>query len=67
MLVVEPNERITVECALEHPYLANLHSKMKAPRCAEVFDDSFECCNVEKLKEMLFQEEVTLFSKLKKI
>ena len=67
MLVMEPHERITVEYALEHPCLANLHSKTKAPICAEIFDDSFECCNVERLKEILFEEEVTSNLKAKNI
>lgn len=41
MLVFDPLKRITVEEALQHPYLAKLHDKDDEPT-AEMFDFSFE-------------------------
>lgn len=41
MLQLDPNERITCEQALEHPYLANFHDVADEPEGPK-FDDSFE-------------------------
>jgi serine/threonine protein kinase len=38
MLIFDPNRRITVEDALEHPYLANLHDSEDEPICPRVFN-----------------------------
>ena len=42
MLVFDPVERITVDNALDHPYLAELHGQMAEPLCDDVFDFDFE-------------------------
>lgn len=42
MLVFEPTKRITVEAALEHPYLASLHDINDEPVCHQPFDMEFE-------------------------
>mmetsp|Transcript_2583 Transcript_2583/g.7327 ORF Transcript_2583/g.7327 Transcript_2583/m.7327 type:complete len:397 (+) Transcript_2583:376-1566(+) len=42
MLVFDPNRRITVEEALEHPYLASLHDVNDEPSCEDPFEFNFE-------------------------
>lgn len=42
MLVFDPKERCTIEQALEHEYLAELHRQMAEPLCDSVFDFEFE-------------------------
>lgn len=42
MLVFDPNKRINVEQALEHPYLASLHDVNDEPSCDKPFDYDFE-------------------------
>lgn len=48
MLVFNPNRRVTVEQALEHPYLASLHDVNDEPASAVPFEFDFES---EKLSE----------------
>ena len=64
MLVVRPDDRITVETALEHPFLRELHSQMEEPSCKSEFDSSFEsqggvCDDHESLRRLM-REEMTL-------
>ena len=42
LLEFNPNKRITVEQALEHPYMEGLHDPADEPICKVAFDDSFE-------------------------
>lgn len=42
LLQFVPNERLTVEQALAHPYLRDFHLQMPEPACDTVFDFSFE-------------------------
>ncbi len=42
MLSFLPEERITVEEALQHPYLKDFHGQMEEPNCPSVFDFEFE-------------------------
>jgi serine/threonine protein kinase len=42
MLVVDPLHRISVEQALEHPYLAQFHDPAAEPVCPALFDFTFE-------------------------
>jgi mitogen-activated protein kinase 7 len=42
MLQVHPDDRISVQEALEHPYLKDFHGQMPEPSCKQVFDFSFE-------------------------
>lgn len=51
MLAFNPHNRITVEEALQHPYLKALHNPKCEPNCEEPFDFSFE--NVTMTKKVL--------------
>jgi len=64
MLVFDPNRRITVEEALEHPYLSELHDPNDEPVASETFDFSFERAPMEKefLRELIYKE-ITSFHK----
>lgn len=42
MLVFDPTKRITVEKALEHPYLASLHDVSDEPICSTSFEFDFD-------------------------
>ncbi|CAM9684153.1 unnamed protein product [Chrysoparadoxa australica] len=44
MLKVDPSKRLTVEEALEHPFLSQLHQQMlhAEPSCEQLFDSDFE-------------------------
>ncbi|CAM9900835.1 unnamed protein product, partial [Discosporangium mesarthrocarpum] len=42
MLVFHPEHRITVDEALEHAYLADLHGQMDEPVCSQLFDFEYE-------------------------
>jgi serine/threonine protein kinase len=53
MLVFDPNRRITVEQALEHPYLASLHDVNDEPSCERQFDFDFEA---EALSEKIIAD-----------
>ncbi len=58
MLVFDPAKRITVEKALEHPYLAALHDPDDEPVGAEAFDLSFDNVELDKhtLRRLLWEE-----------
>lgn len=61
MLVFNPQKRITVEEALEHPYLATLHLPEDEPVSDPIskfdflFEDSVDN-SIEKLKELIISE-----------
>lgn len=59
MLKFNPAERPTVEQALEHPYLSELHDETDEPLCHAQFDFSFENAPDNKIKEMVFEEMLT--------
>jgi serine/threonine protein kinase len=42
MLIFNPEQRITVDEALEHSYLAELHGQMDEPQCDKLFDFEYE-------------------------
>lgn len=42
MLQFNPDDRITVEDALKHPYLKDFHMQMPEPNCRELFNFDFE-------------------------
>lgn len=42
MLELDPDERITAEEALAHPYLAEYHDPADEPVCTEPYDQAFE-------------------------
>ena len=54
MLIFEPSERITVNEALQHPFLATYYSPDDEPECFPKFDFSFE--NVEMTREQIKQQ-----------
>ncbi len=58
MLVFNPNKRITVEQALEHPYLASLHDPEDEPIGVSAFDVSFDEGVLDKtsLRRLLWEE-----------
>ncbi|KAL7466058.1 hypothetical protein ACHAXS_006350 [Conticribra weissflogii] len=53
MLEIHPRKRITVEEALKHPFMSQLHSEDDEPVCERPFDFSFED---EKLHRIRLQE-----------
>lgn len=53
MLQIHPRKRITVDDALKHPFMAQLHSEEDEPVCERPFDFSFED---EKLHRIRLQE-----------
>ncbi|GBG74604.1 hypothetical protein CBR_g19012 [Chara braunii] len=55
MLVFDPRRRITVQEALEHPYLAMLHDPALEPTAPTLFEFEFE---EEDLKEEVLREKV---------
>lgn len=60
MLTYDPDERITVEQALAHPYLKQLHFPDDEPTCEPVsaFDFDFEKYSLSKedFKDLMFDE-----------
>ena len=56
MLHFDPTKRITVEKALEHPYLANLHDPQDEPTCPP-FEFEFEhIAEKGDIKQMIYNE-----------
>jgi serine/threonine protein kinase len=53
MLQIHPKKRITVDEALKHPFMAQLHSEEDEPMAERPFDFSFED---EKLHRIRLQE-----------
>ncbi|CAA6656867.1 unnamed protein product [Spirodela intermedia] len=62
MLTFDPNRRISVEEALEHPYLARLHDEEDEPICTEPFSFDFEqhVLTEEQMKELIYNESLEL-------
>jgi len=58
MLVFNPNKRCTVEEALAHPYLADLHQEGDEPECTSGFDYSFEEGYPEEMPKKLLQSHM---------
>nr|CCA18023.1 mitogenactivated protein kinase putative [Albugo laibachii Nc14] len=58
MLVFDPRKRITIEQALEHPYLSSLRDKNLEKTSATPFDFAFEDCDLTriKLQELIFED-----------
>ncbi|KAL6938287.1 Mitogen-activated protein kinase slt2/MPK1 [Hanseniaspora opuntiae] len=57
MLAFDPQQRITVDEALKHPYLSIWHDPNDEPVCASTFDFGFEVVNdLEDLKQMVVDE-----------
>lgn len=60
MLVFDPSKRITVEEALNHPYLSSLHEINEEPTCPSPFVFDFEqmALNEEDIKELIWRESL---------
>ncbi len=57
MLAFDPSSRITVEAALEHPYLAVWHDATDEPGCLEPFGFDFEAEeDVGELKKLILKD-----------
>lgn len=56
MLVFSPDKRYSVEQALAHPYLKDLHQEGDEPECGSVFDYSFEDGYPEEMPKKLLQQ-----------
>ncbi|KAF7153815.1 hypothetical protein RHSIM_Rhsim01G0222800 [Rhododendron simsii] len=61
MLVFDPSKRITVEEALNHPFLSSLHEINEEPTCASPFVFGFEQLSLseEDIKELIWMESLT--------
>ncbi|GJN31114.1 hypothetical protein PR202_gb19472 [Eleusine coracana subsp. coracana] len=62
MLTFNPLQRITVEEALEHPYLERLHDIADEPICTEPFSFDFEqqALSEEQMKQLIFNEAIEM-------
>ncbi|GMI81820.1 hypothetical protein like AT1G07880 [Hibiscus trionum] len=60
MLVFDPSKRITVDEALNHPYLSSLHEINEEPTCQSPFIFDFEqmTLNEEDIKELIWRESL---------
>lgn len=60
MLVFNPSKRITVDEALNHPYLASLHEINEEPTCPSPFQFDFEqsALDEEDIKELIWRESL---------
>ena len=57
MLAFDPTARISVEEALEHPYLGVWHDASDEPACPTTFDFSFEVVeDIPEMKQMILAE-----------
>ncbi|GME88240.1 unnamed protein product [[Candida] boidinii] len=57
ILIIDPRHRITVEEALEHPYLEVWHDPNDEPVCSSKFDFSFEAVDeMEPMRQMIIDE-----------
>ncbi|PWA94209.1 protein kinase-like domain, Citron Rho-interacting kinase [Artemisia annua] len=58
MLTMDPTKRITVEDALDHPYLARLHDVADERIFAEPFSFQFEqqVLGEEQIKDLIYEE-----------
>lgn len=62
MLVFDPTKRITVEQALEHPYLSSLHDISDEPTCPVPIDFDFdsEMLTPDIVREVILTDVVEL-------
>jgi len=67
MLVFDPNRRITVEQALEHPYLASLHDVNDEPSCDRQFEFDFEseALSEDTIADIIYEDMVSFHSDLR--
>ncbi|KAL2544221.1 Mitogen-activated protein kinase 4 [Forsythia ovata] len=60
MLVFDPDQRITVDDALWHPYLSSLHDINDEPICSKPFSFDFEQQSIteENIKDLIWRESI---------
>ncbi|CAA2992394.1 mitogen-activated kinase 4-like [Olea europaea subsp. europaea] len=60
LLVFDPNQRITVDDALCHPYLSSLHDINDEPICSKPFSFDFEqqAITEENIKDLIWRESI---------
>lgn len=59
MLAFDPSSRISVEEALEHPYLHIWHDASDEPTCPTTFDFHFEVVDdVQEMRKMILDEVI---------
>ncbi|RWV80991.1 hypothetical protein BHE74_00046040 [Ensete ventricosum] len=60
MLTFDPRQRVTVEDALAHPYLASLHDISDEPVCMAPFSFDLEqhALSEEQMKELIYREAI---------
>lgn len=59
MLAFDPSSRISVEEALEHPYLNIWHDASDEPSCPTTFDFHFEVVDdVQEMRQMILEEVI---------
>ena len=58
LLVFNPDDRITIEEALDHPFLASLHDPFDEPSCLNVFSLPYEIENLDmpQLRTLYLEE-----------
>lgn len=58
MLHFNPSKRITINQALQHPYMESLHNPDDEPECKEEFDFAFENATLSKelIQELIYAE-----------
>ncbi|KAF8396647.1 hypothetical protein HHK36_018271 [Tetracentron sinense] len=63
MLVFNPCKRITVDEALNHPYLSSLHEINEEPTCPSPFIFDFEQASLseEDIKELIWRESLNFY------
>ena len=64
MLQFHPDDRISVENALDHPYLSEYHVQMPEPICNNLFNFEFEKVNYDLTSEdvqLLMYDEMLLY------
>lgn len=67
LLAFDPNRRISVDDALEHPYLAVWHDPSDEPVCDSVFDFSFEYIeDANELRRVILDEVLNFRQKVRR-
>ncbi|PIA38751.1 hypothetical protein AQUCO_02700155v1 [Aquilegia coerulea] len=63
MLVFDPSKRITVDEALNHPYVASLHEINEEPICPSPFNFDFEQTSLseEDIKDLIWKESLNFY------
>lgn len=57
LLTIDPRQRITVDEALEHPYLEVWHDPLDEPACPKKFNFDFEVCDdLNEMRYMIVKE-----------